>query len=308
MTDDIMKGLLVISIVIASFLFVAGCTDIPFLPGPTTGGGTETKQGVVIDKFEPVITKVGSSEPVAFRVKLKNTGTETAFDVSAKLTNIDEFMVYNQPTKYFDELPSDTTGTGNYPEVTWSWDLDAPLVPKGTEVIFHPRIRVLYTYKTETVRSVTIIPEVELRDYINKGKAFPSDTVSKSSGPLSLDISIKGPIAHYQDKIQFPVSMTIKNIGGGIVCREECTDSERDYNTVDLYLETNDVKLKDCELNGIRLSGDTATVVCNAEIIDTVFFGLLKIDTTQTTKKNIRFNIVYTYIIDDVGTLTVVGK
>ncbi len=297
-------------LLISAFFLFSGCIDIPdlsFLGG--SSGGSDSKLGLVIDTFEPVIKQKQSAEPVAFRVKIKNTGSEAAFDVAAKLTNIDEFLIYNEPVKYFRTIPAQTTSAaGEAPEVTWSWDLDAPVVPKGTTVTFKPRMQLIYTYKTETVRSITVIPEIELREYVNSGKPFPSETVSKSDGPLSLDIDIKGPIAHYQSIIKFPVSITIQNIGGGIVCREECLDSERDYNTVDLYLETYDVRLKDCDLNGIRLTNDVATVVCNAEIDDSIFFGLIEMSTTKTTKKNLRFNIVYTYITDKVITLTVTGK
>ncbi len=289
---------------------MSGCTGIPDLSGFTGNtGGSDSKMGLVIDIFEPVIRQKYSAEPIAFRVKLKNIGSETAFDVEARLTNIEEFQAYNNPTKYFSKIPPQTTtATGEAPEVTWSWDLDAPVVPKGTKVTFKPRMQVIYTYKTETVRSITVIPEIELREYVNSGKPFPTETVSKSTGPVSLDVDTKGPITHYQSKIKFPISLQIRNTGGGIVCREECTDMDRDYNRVDLFLETYDVRLNDCELNNIRLTNDQATVVCNAEIDDSIFFGLIQMGTKQVTKKNIRFNIVYTYITDKVTTITVAGK
>ncbi|MBN2101845.1 MAG: hypothetical protein JW716_03165 [Candidatus Aenigmarchaeota archaeon] len=298
------------SCLLVLIILISGCSYIPDLGnfGGNTGG-SDSKMGLIIDTFEPVIMQKYSAEPVAFRVKIKNTGSETAFDVEARLTNIDEFQIYNQPTKRFQKIPPQTTtATGESPEVTWSWDLDAPVVPKGTKVTFKPRMQIIYTYKTDTVRSITVMPEIELREYVDSGKPFPSDVVSKSTGPVSLDIDIKGPIAHYQSKITFPISLTVQNIGGGTVCREECTDLDRDYNRVDLFLETYDVRLKDCELNNIRLTDDRATVVCNAEIDDSIFFGLIQMGTKQVTKKNIRFNIVYTYITDKVTTIEVVGK
>ena len=289
---------------------LSGCSYIPDLGsfGGNTGG-SDSRTGLVISTFEPDIRQKYSAEPTIFRVKLENVGSEMAFDVEARLTNIDEFQIYNQPTKRFRRIPSQTTtATGESPEVTWSWDLDAPVVPKGTKVTFKPRIQVIYTYKSDTVRSITVMPEIELREYIDSGKPFPSDIVSKSTGPVSLDIDIKGPIRHYMRKITFPISLTVKNVGGGIVCREECSDHDRDYNRVDLFLETYDIMLKDCELSNIRLTNDQATVVCNAEIDDSIFFGLIQMGTKQVTKKNIRFNIIYTYITDKVTTIEVMGK
>jgi len=291
-------------------ILLSGCSEIPDFGSFGGGnGGSDSRMGLVINTFEPDIRQKYSAEPTVFRVKLQNTGSETAFDVEARLTNIDEFQSYSHPTKRFQKIPpKTTTATGEAPEVTWSWDLDAPVVPKGTKITFKPRLQIIYTYKTDTVRSITVMPEIELREYTDSGKPFPSDIVSKSTGPVSLDVDIKGPIRHYQSKITFPISLIVQNVGGGIVCREECTDHERDYNRIDLFLETRDVRLKDCELDNIRLTDNRATVVCNAEIDDSIFFGLIQMGTKQVTKKNIRFNIVYTYITDKVTTIEVMGK
>lgn len=290
------------SVFLVFLIGISGCSFIPANQPVSVANGN----GIIIESFEPVIKNKLSNEPVAFRVKIKNTGTETAYDVEAKLTNIGDFDIYNDPVQFFPELPSDTLNSGNSPKLTWSWDLDAPFVPSGTTIKFNPSLRVTYTYKTETVKSISLVPEVELRALQNSGRTLPAETISSSRAPVSLDIEIKGPLRYYDNVISFPLSIILRNNGGGVLCRDKCQDSAKDYNVLDVYLHDTDVKLKDCSTHDIRMTGDTATIVCTAEI---------KYDYTKNNdnaelaiKKNIGFDTVYTYTTDKTTELTVVGK
>ncbi|NOX71871.1 MAG: hypothetical protein GXO64_04210 [Candidatus Micrarchaeota archaeon] len=289
--------LLYISVFVLISISFAGCTGI--------NNSQSFGNGLNIETFEPVINEKPSGQPVAFRVKLRNTGTETAYNVEATLANVEEFDLYDNQEKFFDEIASGALGT-EQPVVSWSWDLDAPSVPSGTRVLYKPTLKVKYVYKSETVKSITLVPVTELREIENGGGSLPSETVSRSGAPISLDIEIKGPISFFKRKIKFPISIVLRNAGGGSVCRNNCEDEEKDYNVLDLYMHTGDIELSDCNIEGIRLTGGSATVVCNAQIDLNKWHG--KNENDLTVKKNIRFDTVYTYTITKTTELTVYGR
>ncbi len=285
----------VILVLFVLLISISGCIESQKMPG---------SGGVIIEKFEPVLTQKSSGEPLAIRVKIRNTGTETARDIRAELVNIEEFKTYNTPLKLIKEMRPDLLG-GEGTEITWTWDLDAPSVPSGIKLTFNPMMRLRYTYKTTTVRTITSISIRELREYASSGKVLPSEATKKSRAPISVDISIKSPLTFSGKRIKFPVSITVKNIGGGEVCRGRCINRKEDMNVIDLYLADYDIKLESCNLNGIRLTGGSATIVCEGEMA--VSASQVR-DMDLILKRSIRVETVYTYIITKSTQITVAGK
>lgn len=298
-----MSRTIIMALLVSIIFLFSGCTTTNPFAGNTVSGG----DGLIIDKFEPVISEKFSGDPIAFRVKLKNTGTETAYDVEASIANIEEFDIFNEPVMYIEEITSDIGNTGNKPEVSWSWDLNAPPVPSGTEVTFKPTMKVIYTYKAETTKSITIVPVTQLREMQNGGMGLPAETVSKSRGPVSLDIEMRGPIEYYDTKVRFPVSIILRNIGGGILCRDECADRDKDLNMLDIYLHTDDIEMENCDTYDIRMTGDTRTIVCDAVV--NVESGMNdEQEVFLAAKKTIRLDTVYTYTITKSQEIRVSGR
>ncbi|UCC91651.1 MAG: hypothetical protein JSV39_00025, partial [Candidatus Aenigmatarchaeota archaeon] len=75
-----------------------------------------------------------------------------------------------------------------------------------------------YSYRSSTIKTVTLVSKDELKVLRDQGKGLPIESYSKTGSPISLDIDTASPIRTYGDSVEFPIVITIKNVGGGTVC------------------------------------------------------------------------------------------
>ncbi len=283
-------------IVLAAMLMVAvlsvsGC----ILPGnlfPT--GAANSGMGVVITEFTPELASVYSGEVVQFMIKIKNMGTfEASGTVSNDLGN-QEWICSSQEAESFSNLiaPSEERGTQGE-EFTVTWKCTAPSIEDGMRVNYNARAEVEYGYTSLVSKSVTLLPTRELIALRDSGQSLPSELISRSNSPVSIDIQIEGPIRMRDDgmqRVEFPVNVIIENTGGGIV-----KDSK-----VKLVVEgkgglTPD---SDCSQNDLMLwKGQSQTITCrmNANNVDAL------------TQSRIVGQIDYTYITSATATVEVEG-
>lgn len=219
-------------ILIPLLLLTSGCTS------PQAGSG------VVVEEFTPGFTKVYPGEPVTFFLKFRNKGSVQATDVFAELLGLDEdwassssdvaddndplrgeILPREEQCKYTSEgahytlEPPDTVYGTEGESGTCTWMYRTPDIPEGTNTEYDITARVFYDYSSVLVKSFTLAPSKELLAYNEQGRSLPSSTVSSSTSPVTITAQARDPIRFWSDsEISFPLSITVSNKGGGMVC------------------------------------------------------------------------------------------
>ena len=170
-----MKGYLALLILPVLALVVSGCT----VPG--AGPSAVTGNGVVIEAFEPDFPQAFKGENIQFQIRVKNTGSVDANDVKAKLLGLDDWTDSGSTCSSLDAgvkllAPVPEQGVSGESE-SCIWTRKAPDVPQGLSTNYNPYARLYYTYKSNTVKSITFASQQELRNIETSGKALPSETV-----------------------------------------------------------------------------------------------------------------------------------
>jgi hypothetical protein len=222
---------------------VSGCVFPGFNPFDSK---TPPQTGVLIEDFSPDFQTVRSGEQVTFLMKVKNTGSVTAKDGFAELLGLDqawnggsgasasktnEIFPSENTCRYdikgISLLPADADAGTTGGETTCTWKYVAPQVLPGLTVKAKPSVRFYYTYSSSTVKTITIATREELKSYEEQGKTLPSESSSKTNSPVSIDIETSTPIRTYANSVEFPVVITMKNIGGGTVCAESSPNCKK---------------------------------------------------------------------------------
>ncbi|MCX6817979.1 MAG: hypothetical protein NTU57_03915 [Candidatus Aenigmarchaeota archaeon] len=222
----------------------SGCT-IPFLGSDPFNSNTPAQTGAIIEEFSPDYANVHSGEEVTFRMKVKNTGSLTLENGFAEVLGIDQVWTGGQGTQAnagevfpieqncrhdthkITLLPEDVERGTTGGEAMCTWKYKAPDVESGLSISASPRVRFYYSYKSSTVKTVTIAPREELKALEQQGKSLPMESYSKTKSPISVDIETTTPIRTYGDEVEFPVVFTVKNIGGGTVCMLNSEDCKK---------------------------------------------------------------------------------
>ncbi len=255
------------------------------------GGPVETGNGVIIKDFEADFTDVYSTEVVNFNLRVQNTGSATATEVHAELLGIDEDwndhsvgnwqsgenLPNENECRYTSEgfsliPPSPQYRTEGQTHIC-TWTYKAPELPSTISVTYYPTVRVFYRYSSDVVKSITIVPREEAKALQDQGKTLPTETVSSTNAPITLDIETEGPIRAFEDHVTFPLSIKIRNMGGGVVCLEECKKAkakpEEQWNRLRITIKSlgSDMILKDCneQLEVSLYKGQENSITCMIE-------------------------------------------
>jgi hypothetical protein len=303
----------IVLIILLVIVSVSGCV-IP--GGEPFDSKTPIGAGVVIEAFAPDFQEVYSNEEVTFLLKVKNTGSVKAENGFAEIMGLDQtwrpvnFEAWDEETRELfpneRECRYDVRGISLLPPNTeigiegedqiCSWSYKAPLVQKGLYAEAKPRVRFYYDYKSFVVKTITLIPKDELKVLQNQGKSLPSETVSKSSSPISLDIEMRSPIRMFGEKLTFPIVIKVNNIGDGIVCTSarRCKKPEGgEWNRLKLRIDLSEgISLKTCkelERETIWLPrGSSQTLSCQIEAKQP----------ERLTQKTITLEADYGYFLD----------
>jgi len=219
-------------------LLISGCT-IPFI-GPTFNSNTPEGTGVVIKDFGPDIQgDINSGEKVTFALRVKNTGSVTAEKGFAELigldyvwkaaglrqSNLGELFPNENNCAYdirnINLLPEDNEAGTTGEETVCTWTYTAPTVSPGIAITSTPRVRFYYTYHSTTIKTITMLSREELINLQNQGKGLPVESYTATKSPISLEIASASPVKIYGNQAEFPIIITIKNVGGGTVCYKE---------------------------------------------------------------------------------------
>jgi len=255
--------------------------------------------GIVIEEFSSSLSEISPGEQVQFRLKIRNSGSVQAENIKFELFGVSygDWMCTTDCAKmdYLRAPDPESNTEGETRECIW--DCIAPEL----KTTYSPGARVWYDYKTNIIRSITVVSHDELQRLADKGETLASESISSTTSPVSVDVQIKTPLKYWPEKneITFPIAFKIDNTGNGVACIENC--EERDWNYIILYI-TSELELSDCELkanseNKIQLwEGNTRTITCNAKINERA---------TIQTKKTIDAMAEYTYFTDKITSVKV---
>jgi len=280
----------VITVVIAS-----GCTGIP----TAVSGG-----GVSIEAFEPDFPQIYTDESVQFRIKIRNTGTTDATDVKLQIFGADwetpggtckqeaqRKLLAANPQKGIE---------GETFNCYWSLKPKGDSIPEGMVMTYYPTARVTYKYSTTTIKSVTIGNVDELRAVQDRGGTLPAETMSTTTGPVSIVINVKGPIkVSTSNQVTFPIEITFTNSGGGIVAKSEA--DAKNYNYIKYDIKLDGLESADCKLSDelYLFRGQTNTVTCKLKSGSAPSIG--------TVQRLIKVTAGYAYILDKSSSFTAIG-
>ncbi len=330
----------IICMFILFVIFVSGCIN--------NTSTLELGNGVIIKDYNIDFSNVYSGECVDISVLLKNTGSVDAKQVFAEMLGIEQDWYdgksWGKGCKSEDGGP--WTGwekSANEPQCRWnpgqqsyslsapdpsrgvdgetttcSWSYVAPEVPSHTSVTYTPTIRVFYQYETDVVKAVTLMSQDEMKSLVKQGKPLPIDTQTSTRSPIKIDVNTDTPLRIYTDKVEFPITISIENIGGGITCVgysswdniKDCRTSQQSaeksaWRKIRIELDAdNIIHLSDDCREPLELSlykGKSNKITCTA----TVYSSDLP---SQRVKALINVHAYYNYIIDKEITITVHGS
>ena len=312
---------LVIPLILFPLLF-SGCvlpTQQPFESNTPVG------TGVVVEHFGPDYTEVYSGEEVKFTLRVKNTGSIKAEYGFAELLGLDQVWIPGHGTmtttdgevlpdeikcrfsnKGLTLLPEDTDSGISGGIETCNWRYIAPQVSPGLNIQSKARVRFYYSYKSSTIKTVTLASKEEIKALQDQGKGLPSETYSKTKSPISIDIETASPIRTYADRVEFPIIITVKNVGGGTVCRsiEGCKKNMMgagaEWYMTEMEIKTPpDMQLSVCRSpENIMLIGDKPqTISCKVVANTGSIVGV--------AQRNLEVKSTYGYFIDKTADVVV---
>ncbi len=296
------KALLLILPLLA-VVAISGCTGTGST-GPTLGNG------VAILNWEPTYSSVESGDRLQLRLKIQNQGEAVAQDVIAVLSgiNLEDWGTISSAEEInIDDLlaPDKAQGTqGGTDQETF--DLEAPLLPKGTTQQYNPSVRVHYTYKTNAAKQIALVNENELKRLQDKGETVSSTDTITSAGPLKVTLTtgkfIKARESGSFYSNTFPITIDIQNIGGGVVSYKDIP--EDDYKVyIDMEFPSSRLTLLDCkEIDDgffTLWKGKDASITCKMQITNPPL---------TTEEENIRIHLDYDYYVDSRTTISVTGN
>jgi hypothetical protein len=285
-----MKALLIFLPIL--LVILSGCVT------PISGNGVE------ILTFEPSFPTVYSGESVDFRIKIQNHGTVDAIDVTPRIIGLETWDAEGGTCDDWDRIPAAVPEIGAPGgSANCRWTFTAPEVPTGLSTEHSPIARLYYGYRTSVVKSVLLASSKELRLMNDRGDTIPVQTASQTSGPLQIDVKTEAPVRFWESHVTFPISITVNNVGGGVVCRSvnRC-ESDDELNMLSLEIEAgNDISISDdCETDIELWQGKTNTLVCQA-----TFTGLSDIGIVQRT---LSINTNYGYYTDKTASVTITSR
>jgi len=297
--------------------------------------------GVYIMDFKPEFTNVYSGEPVKFMLRVKNFGSEQATSgkvcmiglgsewipaEGGKFSTCTEGCEDTDETRMFSLFPPSENVEGEEKICMWTYDKAPENIPEGMQMTYTPVARLVYYYKSTTVKTISMLPYQEMRRLQETGAELPSTTSSSSSSPVSITIQNKGPIRYWsepgQDKasVTFPLAIKIENTGGGTTTLSEDAGSgtaQRVYNKIKAVtisfpgLEEADYKLEDCDkyLPGDTTSGGKVVELWEGrDYLINCKLTFNNLDRGSPVTKVIQVSAEYGYLVEKSTEIIVSGK
>ena len=308
-----MSKLPLLVVLLLAVVAISGCTG-----GPVSGAGGGA--GVVIEAFEPDFPQIFVGEKAELRLKVKNAGGVDSKAGIASILGVDDSTVkiYGSQGTIFDSTISSssqycvlnnllaadpTKGTSGEIQTcrfTFEPRTDAK-IPVGITIQYTPIVRLTYGYSTSSIKSISFLASNEMRALQDSGRPLPAETVTSTSGPISILINTKGPIRTFENSVTFPIEIAVSNVGGGVVCDGGCEKADT-WNRVKLeYNFKNKMDGGNACPEYVQLfRGQSNTVTCKITEPD--------IGTVGAIQKLYQVTATYNYFVEKSTSITVTGR
>lgn len=293
-----MRYILFPSVLLLSLL-VSGCT-VPTFPSSGYNSQTPEGSGVILESFEADFPESFTGEEIRLTLKMRNSGSVKAENGRLEISGFDSswnLKPVNEPgCNNIDLLPADpVTGTMGS-DMICTWDITTPEIPKGLRVSFAPTARLYYDTGSYVTKTVNIVPREDLKNLQQQGKSLPSESVSKSSSPVDIDVQVSTPIRTTglsAGDVQFPIVITVRNVGGGTV-RDRITGR---LHLLRMNIDVSGMTLDSCETTEeVYLTmGSSQTYTC---LVSTI-------SPERVVQKTIGVEAEYQYIVDKSTSISV---
>ncbi len=154
------------------------------------------------------------------------------------------------------------------------WTYNAPTLDTGQSVTYSTTGRVYYRYSSSTLTSITFGTHDEIRQLQDSGQALPTQVTETTNSPVKVTVDVHSPIrfSESESSVNFPLFITVENIGGGTVCNtqgpDDCKDGET-HNKVSISMSASDINFgAECNAEGLSLISGTNTYSCEATATD----------------------------------------
>ncbi len=130
---------------------------------------------------------------------------------------------------------------------SFTWGEENDLKAHQDEIPMSFLLRLTYEYFAVSVTTVPIISEQEGRRLRDQGKAYPILNQKSISGPVTIGFESLNPVVVYDIGTEFPVRITLQNVGGGEVCSQLCTDVPDKTVKLKIKYDSSKLTLLDCD-------------------------------------------------------------
>lgn len=207
--------MVLVTLAIASIVFISGCVDI----GETE---VETGDGVEITSFETYPTSVYSDETYEIVMDVENRGGREARGVEACLYDpkVDR-RAYSIGT--LERSTEDLQGGRG----TAVWEREAGDVAAGITTSETPRARLFYGYNTIGNKNIQVVSrdEASRRERDGEQPVPDPETTTVSEGPFDVDITSSGRRITEGDRtVRFDIEA--RNVGQGTPFAEELDEDD----------------------------------------------------------------------------------
>lgn len=296
-------------------LAVSGCQSGP--AQASTGGS------VAITSFAADETSVEGNQKVSLMLELKNQGDSKATSVRAQLTTLDLActqascaatdmqwgLLGGQRDTTISDLKVVSTGEEAVPK-TYTWRVQAPMLPANMVQTYDVTARVSYAYSTETSRLIRIVSNDEFDRLKQAGQLPPVHTTVTSNGPIGIDVTVKEPIKIEETVESFMLSITLKNLANGAVYSDNIEASnDRNKMWVKLTLPPGITLLGAGDIECQRMVSDLKGLL--AELTKGSFTLQCELSTDKpvaSIDKEIHLKAQYGYFSESTVKITATGK
>jgi len=178
--------------------------------------------GVVINKWQPDLNIIKSSDFVTLFLEIENTGSELAREVIPTIEGINA-NEWGLKEKYqsIELKPSieDSNGAISGEKKIYMFKDLKPPIETGT-LSYKPTIKVLYKYSSSVIKTINVQQSKEA----SRGQIVDIPTQSQSRSPISINVRTENPIRVSKTDIDSVLIIEFSNNGNGHVCSPDCSE------------------------------------------------------------------------------------
>ncbi len=207
---------------------------VVFVSGCTTGGGPTTDFGGLQVSFSPDPQQAAPNSHIRLNLAVQNQAEGEIRDVKASV------LGYGlSPYTVRQLLPKQRE--------SYTWGEENDLKAHENEIPMNFLLRLTYGYTAVSLTTVPIINEREAKQRRDQGRPYPILNQKSIHGPVTINFESLNPVVVYDRGTEFPVRITLQNVGNGNVCSDVCTGTPNKQVKLKIKYDSSKLTLLDCD-------------------------------------------------------------